>query len=194
MRNRLSLLLVLAACLVAIGALVVVAVDLKPQTASQQVAVGGPFSLTDQDGKPITDVDMKGHPFIVFFGFTHCPDVCPTTLYNLSQALNGLGDDAKEIPALFVTVDPERDTAEVMKRYVSNFNPDIRGVTGDPAAIQAMVKAYRGYAKKVPTEDGDYTMDHTAVVYLMDADGKFIAPLNLQQPTADVVKELRQQI
>jgi protein SCO1/2 len=194
MRNRMSLLIVLAACLVAIGALAVVAVDLKPQAASRQVAVGGPFSLTDEDGKTITDADMKGHPFIVFFGFTHCPDVCPTTLYDLSQALNGLGDDAKNIPALFVTVDPERDTPEVMKRYVSNFNPDIRGVTGDPAAIQAMVKAYRGYAKKVPTEDGDYTMDHTAVVYLMDADGKFIAPLNLQQPTADVVKELRQQI
>jgi protein SCO1/2 len=194
MRNRMSLLIVLAACLVAIGALAVVAVDLKPQAASRQVAVGGPFSLTDQDGKTITDADMKGHPFIVFFGFTHCPDVCPTTLYDLSQALNGLGDDAKNIPALFVTVDPERDTPEVMKRYVSNFNPDIRGVTGDPAAIQAMVKAYRGYAKKVPTEDGDYTMDHTAVVYLMGADGQFISPLNLQRPTAEVVKELREHI
>jgi len=194
MRNRMSLLIVLAACLVAIGALAVVAVDLKPQAASRQVAVGGPFSLTDQDGKTITDADMKGHPFIVFFGFTHCPDVCPTTLYDLSQALNGLGEDAKNIPALFVTVDPERDTPEVMKRYVSNFNPDIRGVTGDPAAIQAMVKAYRGYAKKVPTEDGDYTMDHTAVVYLMGADGQFISPLNLQRPTAEVVKELREHI
>jgi len=194
MRNRMSLLIVLAACLVAIGALAVVAVDLKPQAASRQVSVGGPFSLTDQDGKTITDADMKGHPFIVFFGFTHCPDVCPTTLYDLSQALNGLGDDAKNIPALFVTVDPERDTPEVMKRYVSNFNPDIRGVTGDPAAIQAMVKAYRGYAKKVPTEDGDYTMDHTAVVYLMGADGQFISPLNLQRPTAEVVKELREHI
>jgi len=194
MRNRMSLLIVLAACLVAIGALAVVAVDLKPQAASRQVAVGGPFSLTDQNGKTITDADMKGHPFIVFFGFTHCPDVCPTTLYDLSQALNGLGDDAKNIPALFVTVDPERDTPEVMKRYVSNFNPDIRGVTGDPAAIQAMVKAYRGYAKKVPTEDGDYTMDHTAVVYLMGADGQFISPLNLQRPTAEVVKELREHI
>jgi len=194
MRNRMSLLIVLAACLVAIGALAVVAVDLKPQAASRQVAVGGPFSLTDQDGKTITDADMKGHPFIVFFGFTHCPDVCPTTLYDLSQALNGLGDDAKNIPALFVTVDPERDTPEVMKRYVSNFNPDIRGVTGEPAAIQAMVKAYRGYAKKVPTEDGDYTMDHTAVVYLMGADGQFISPLNLQRPTAEVVKELREHI
>ena len=194
MRNRMSLLIVLAACLVAIGALAVVAVDLKPQAASRQVAVGGPFSLTDQNGKTITDADMKGHPFIVFFGFTHCPDVCPTTLYDLSQALNGLGDDAKNIPALFVTVDPERDTPEVMKRYVSNFNPDIRGVTGDPAAIQAMVKAYRGYAKKVPTEDGDYTMDHTAVVYLMGPDGQFISPLNLQRPTAEVVKELREHI
>ena len=194
MRNRMSLLIVLAACLVAIGALAVVAVDLKPQAASRQVSVGGPFSLTDQDGKTITDADMKGHPFIVFFGFTHCPDVCPTTLYDLSQALNGLGDDTKNIPALFVTVDPERDTPEVMKRYVSNFNPDIRGVTGEPAAIQAMVKAYRGYAKKVPTEDGDYTMDHTAVVYLMGADGQFISPLNLQRPTAEVVKELREHI
>ena len=144
-------------------------------------AVGGPFQLEDQNGKPVTDADMKGRPFLVFFGYTHCPDICPTTLFELSQIMQKLGKDADRTGALFITVDPERDTPAALKDYLSNFDPHLRGLTGDPAAVNAAIKAYRVYAKKVPLKDGDYTMDHTAIVYLMDKDGRFVAPFNLKQ-------------
>jgi len=163
-----------------------------PSPIGQAVAaVGGPFHLEDQNGKPVTDQDMKGHPFLVFFGFTHCPDICPTTLFEISQVLKKLGPDADRTGALFITVDPERDTPSVLKDYLSNFDPHLRGLTGDDAAINVAIKAYRVYAKKVPLENGDYTMDHTAVVYLMDKDGHFIAPFNLKQTpeaAADVLR------
>jgi protein SCO1 len=147
-------------------------------------AVGGPFHLEDQNGKPVSDQDMKGRPFLVFFGFTHCPDICPTTLFDMSQMLKKLGPDADRMGALFITVDPERDTPAALKDYLSNFDPHLRGLTGDQAAVDVAIKAYRVYAKKVPLKDGDYTMDHTAMVYLMDKDGHFVAPFNMQR-TAD---------
>ena len=124
-------------------------------------AIGGPFKLIDQNGKPITDQDMKGRPFLVFFGYTHCPDICPTTLFEMSEVMRALGNDADRIGALFITVDPERDTPAVMKDYLSSFDPHLRGATGDRKAIDAVEKAYRVYAKKVPTDNGDYSMDHT---------------------------------
>jgi protein SCO1/2 len=144
-------------------------------------AVGGPFHLVDQDGKPVSDAEMKGRPFLVFFGFTHCSDVCPTTLFDMSQMLHALGPDAGRIGVLFITVDPERDTSAVLKDYLSSFDPHLRGLTGDPAAVDAALKAYRVYAKKVPLKDGDYTIDHTAVVYLMDKNGRFVAPFNMKR-------------
>jgi protein SCO1 len=153
--------------------------------------VGGPFRLEDQNGKPVTDQDMKGRPFLVFFGFTHCPDVCPTTLFDVSQVLKDLGKDADRTGALFITVDPERDTPAVLKDYLSNFDPHLRGLTGDRTAVDAAIKAYRVYAKKVPLENGDYTMDHTAVVYLMDKDGRFVAPFNLKQTPEAAAEQLR---
>jgi protein SCO1 len=156
-----------------------------PSPIGQAVAgVGGPFHLEDQNGKPFTDRDMKGRPFLVFFGFTHCPDICPTTLFDMSQVLRKLGPDADRTGALFITVDPERDTPAVMKDYLSNFDPHLRGLTGDQASIDAAIREYRVYAKKVPLQGGDYTMDHTAIVYLMDKDGQFVAPFDLKR-TAD---------
>jgi len=154
-------------------------------------AVGGPFHLEDQDGKPFSDTDMKGRPFLIFFGFTHCPDICPTTLFNISQVLRQLGKDADRIGALFITVDPERDTPLALKDYLSNFDPHLRGLTGDPAAVQAAIKAYRVYAKKIPLDNGDYSMDHTAVVYLMDKEGIFVAPFNLKRTPEAEAAELR---
>jgi protein SCO1 len=154
-------------------------------------AVGGPFHLQDQNGRPVSDDDMKGRPFLVFFGFTHCPDVCPTTLFEISQIMQKLGKDADRTGALFITVDPERDTPAALKDYLSSFDPHLRGLTGDPAAVSAAIKAYRVYAKKVPLGNGDYTMDHTAVVYLMDKDGHFVAPLNLKQSPEDAAAQLR---
>lgn len=154
-------------------------------------AVGGPFHLEDQNGKPVSDEDMKGRPFLVFFGFAHCPDVCPTTLFEMSEVIRQLGKDADRIGALFITVDPERDTPAVLKDYLSSFDPHLRGLSGDPAAINAAIKAYRVYAKKIPLEGGDYTMDHTAVVYLMDKDGHFVAPFNLKRSPEAAAAELR---
>jgi protein SCO1/2 len=154
-------------------------------------AVGGPFHLEDQNGVPVTDADMKGRPFLVFFGFTHCPDICPTTLFDMSQVMKALGPDANKIGALFITVDPQRDTPAVIKDYLSNFDPHLRGLTGDQASIDAAVKAYRVYAKKVPLENGDYTMDHTAIVYLMDKDGHFVAPFSTKGTPDAEAAELR---
>jgi protein SCO1 len=154
-------------------------------------AVGGPFHLEDQNGAPVTDADMKGRPFLVFFGFTHCPDICPTTLFDMSQIMKALGPDADKIGALFITVDPQRDTPAVIKDYLSNFDPHLRGLTGDQASIDAAVKAYRVYAKKVPLENGDYTMDHTAIVYLMDKDGHFVAPFSTKGTPDTEAAELR---
>jgi len=154
-------------------------------------AVGGPFHLEDQNGRPVSDEDMKGRPFLVFFGFTHCPDVCPTTLFDISEVLKRLGKDADRTGAIFITVDPERDTPAVLKDYLSNFDPHLRGLTGDASAVEAALRAYRVYAKKVPLSGGDYTMDHTAVVYLMDKDGRFVAPFNLKRTPQAAADDLR---
>jgi protein SCO1/2 len=156
-------------------------------------AIGGPFQLIDQNGKPITDQDMKGRPFLVFFGFTHCPDICPTTLFDVSELMRVLGKDADRAGALFITVDPERDTPAVMKDYLASFDPHLRAATGDVAAIEAAEKAYRVYAKKVPSDKdkGDYSMDHTALVYLMDKQGRFVAPFNLKRSPEVSAAELR---
>ncbi|HEY6383179.1 MAG TPA: SCO family protein [Pseudolabrys sp.] len=154
-------------------------------------AIGGPFKLIDQNGNTITDADIKGRPFLVFFGFTRCPDVCPTTLFDVSEVMRALGKDADRTGALFITVDPEHDTPAVIKDYLSSFDPHLRGATGDRAAVDAVEKAYRVYAKKVPTESGDYTMDHTALVYLMDKQGRFVAPFSLKRRPEDAAADLR---
>ena len=154
-------------------------------------AIGGPLNLEDQNGKPFTDAEMKGRPFLVFFGFTHCPDICPTTLFEMSQMMKALGPDADRVGALFITVDPERDTPKVLKDYLSSFDPHLHGLTGNQAQINAAIKEYRVYAKKVPLENGDYTMDHTAVVYLMDKDGRFVAPFNISRTPEAEAADLR---
>jgi protein SCO1/2 len=173
------------------GAIMFVTGRAPSPIGSASAAVGGPFHLEDQNGKPVSDQDLKGHPFLVFFGFTHCPDVCPTTLFDISEVLRKLGPDADRAGAVFITVDPERDTPAAIKDYLSNFDPHLRGLTGDQASVNAAIKAYRVYAKKVPLENGDYTMDHTAVVYLMDKDGHFIAPFNLKRPPEQAAADLR---
>ena len=153
--------------------------------------IGAPFRLEDQSGKPVSEQDLQGRPYLVFFGYTHCPDVCPATLFEISEVMRALGRDADRAGALFITVDPERDTPAVLKDYLSNFDPHLRGLTGDPAAVAAALKAYRVYAKKVPLDGGDYTMDHTAMVYLMDKDGRFVAPFNLKQTPEAAAAQLR---
>ena len=138
-------------------------------------AVGGPFALQTGDGRTVTDRDMLGEPFLVFFGYTHCPDVCPTTLAQISQVLTALGPDTK-LKVLFITVDPERDTPKVVKDYAASFYPGMIGLTGTPEQVTAAEKAYKVYAAKArPTSDGIYTVDHSSIIYLMGTDGRFLA-------------------
>ena len=162
-----------------------------PGETTRPSSVGGPFRLLDHNGRLVTDANFKGHPFLVFFGFTHCPDICPTALFEMSEVLKRLGPDADKTAALFISVDPERDTPEKLKDYVSSFHPRIFGLTGTPAEIEAVTKAYRAYAKKVPLEGGDYTMDHSAIVYLMDKEGRFVAPFNLKRSAEQAAADLK---
>ncbi|HEY7459848.1 MAG TPA: SCO family protein [Xanthobacteraceae bacterium] len=187
------ILAMLAAFLAGAAALAGVTLVLWPRepAATRVSDVGGAFKLTDHNGHAVTEADFKGKPFLVFFGFTHCPDVCPTALFDMSEALRRLGPDADRARALFITVDPERDTPEKLKQYLSSFDPRIVGLTGTPDEIAAVTKTYKVYAKKVPTEGGDYTMDHSAIVYLMDRQGRFVAPFNLKRPADQAAADLR---
>ena len=148
------------------------------------------FRMTS-DGKPVTAQDFKGKVVALFFGYTHCPDVCPTSLFEISEVLRAMGKDADKVNAVFISVDPERDTPATMKDYLSSFDPHLQGLSGDPAEIAKVITSYRVYAKKVPTKDGDYTMDHTALVYLMDRDGRFVSPFNLKRSPEEAATELK---
>ncbi|EIG60743.1 SCO family protein [Bradyrhizobium canariense] len=158
---------------------------------AQPAAIGGPFQLTDQNGKPVTDKNLKGKPTLIFFGYTHCPDVCPTSLFEISEVLRAMGKDADKVNAVFISVDPERDTPGTMKDYLSSFDPHLEGLSGDPAETAKVITSYRVYAKKVPTKDGDYTMDHTALIYLMDRDGRFVSPFNLKRTPEEAAVDLK---
>jgi protein SCO1/2 len=154
-------------------------------------AIGGPFQLTDQSGQTVTEKNLVGRPTLIFFGFTHCPDVCPTELFQISEVLRAMGTDADRVNAYFVSVDPERDTRAAMKDYLSSFDPHLKGLTGDPSAVAKVISDYRVYAKKVPLKDGDYTMDHTALIYLMGRDGKFVSPFRLDRKPEEAAADLK---
>jgi protein SCO1/2 len=197
MSDRLYRLLVpLVALVLGAGVLVAVAVvTLRP--AGQETrpsAVGGPFALVSHEGKAVTERDFLGVPHLVFFGFTHCPDVCPTKLFEISEVLRAAGERGGGLRALFITVDPERDSPEVLKDYLGSFDERIVGLTGDRAAVDAAVRAYRGFARKTPLPDGGYTMEHTSLVYLMDKNGRFVSALNLERPPAQAAQELLQRL
>src|SRR5215467_8543616 len=177
-----------------IGVIVFVGGRFSEAGAIQAAAIGGPFRLIDQDGQPFSDQDLKGKTFLVFFGFTHCPDICPTTLFEMSEIMRDLGPEADRTAALFISVDPERDTPQAMKDYMSSFDPHVRGLTGDAAALAAVAKAYRVYYRKVPVDGGDYTMDHTAIVYLMDKEGRFVSPFNMKRTAEVAATELRKHL
>lgn len=182
-------LLVLLLSLALLGTASAVFLWQKTVPTTQASLIGGPFTLTATDGRTVTDADFKGHPFLVFFGYTHCPDVCPTTLFSLSQVLKALGPDTK-LKVLFVTVDPARDTPKDMKDYLANFDPRIIGLSGNEAQTRAIERAYRVYAKKVPGQGSDYSMDHTSIIYLMDKDGRFVSAFNLDQPAKTAAAQL----
>jgi protein SCO1/2 len=158
--------------------------------ATMAADIGGPFTLTDQDGKTVTDADYAGQWKLVFFGFTSCPEVCPTTLNRIALTLKALGPLGDKLHPLFITVDPERDTPEVMKSYTQAFDKRITGLTGTPAQIDAVVKAYRAFYQKVP-QGNDYTMDHSTLIYVMRPDGKYDMLLRYDDTPTDMAEKLR---
>ena len=156
--------------------------------------IGGPFTLIDHNGRTVTENEFAGRPTLVFFGFTSCPDVCPTALWNVTELLRQVGDDARDLRVLFISVDPERDTPAKMKDYVSNFDARVVGLTGTLEQVAASAKAYRAYFKKVVQEGGNYTMDHTATVYMMDRNGKFRGTIDVHQAKDASLAKLRRLI
>jgi len=165
-----------------------------PQSGSKTTgiaSIGGPFELVSHEGETVTEAALKGSPSVVFFGFTHCPEICPTTLSDISGWLDALGDEGKDIKSFFVTVDPERDNPDVMKDYVTSFSDRIVGLTGETDKVSKVLKSYRIYSNKVRLGDGDYTMDHTASVILLDSDGKFVSTVSYGELEETAVNKLR---
>jgi protein SCO1/2 len=154
-------------------------------------SVGGPFALVDDTGVPVTDKTLAGKPYAMYFGYTYCPEFCPTTLLDLSRWIKQLGPDADKLNYVFVTVDPERDTPELMHTYLSSFDKHIRGFTGTPDQIARIAKEYRVYYEKVPQDDGTYAMDHSTVMYLMEANGAFDTIIPYQEDDAAAVAKLK---
>jgi len=160
-------------------------------TSTGIAAIGGPFELTSHRGETVDNARLAGKPYLAFFGFTHCPDVCPTTLFELTDFMRELGPAADRFNVLFFTVDPERDTQDLLAQYMTAFDERILALRGSREQTDAVVKAFAAYARKVPVEGGQYTMDHTAVVYLMDAEGRLIGTLDMHEPRETRMQKLR---
>jgi cytochrome oxidase Cu insertion factor (SCO1/SenC/PrrC family) len=162
----------------------------------KQPTIGGPFSLVDQDGRKFTDADLKGKPTLLYFGYTFCPDVCPTSLLLMENAAEKLGPDGpKKVNLVFITIDPERDTPKLLKGYVTNFGPTIEGLTGTPDQIAAVAHAYRVYYQKVPSKDGSpYLMDHSSIVYLLDSRGRFVTHFTHETKAETITTALQREL
>jgi len=164
---------------------------LRAQVQSGATKIGGPFTLVDDTGAQVSEADLKGKPTVMYFGYTFCPEVCPTTLTDLVQWMQMIGRDADRLNYVFVTVDPERDTPKVMHDYVSAFDPRIRGLTGTSEQIAKVTKEYGVYYKRISTSDGGYVMDHSAVLYMMDQNVRFVGVIRYQEDTAKAVAKLK---
>ena len=181
------------ACLIV---LLVASTSLTGSAVRSAATIGGPFQLIDGQGASVSERSFPGKYTLVYFGYTLCPDVCPTTLADLSDALDKLGPKGNQIQPIFITVDPRRDTARVMKQYVAAFSPRLVGLTGSPGEIAAVAREYRVYYAEHRTGPGpdDYTMDHSSILYLMAPDGSFIAPIRADQDgpamAADIARHL----
>jgi protein SCO1/2 len=187
MKNiRVALWIVVAIALFAAGAIAVTGLPFLKRGEVAAVTpgapLGGSFQLVDDKGAPVSEKIFRDKPSITLFGFTHCPDVCPTGLSQMGVWAEELGPDVDKVRFVFVTVDPERDTVEAMHEYLSAFDAPVTGVTGDPAAVHAMTKDYKIFSRKVPLDGGDYTMDHTASMILQDAKGDFVGTISPEEP------------
>jgi len=177
-----------------VGAFLALSLHETPRGAAGTLlasAIGGPFRLVDQNGKTVTDGDLKGKWSLVYFGYTHCPDACPTALNDISIALDELGPKRDAVRPVFITVDPERDTAEVLKAYVTSFDAPIMALTGTPEEIAQAAKEYRVYYAKHPEAGGDYSMDHSSVIYVMDPEGRFTASFTHENTPEDIAERLK---
>jgi len=192
--------LVLAAALLAgfailgTGAFVALELHGNPRGAAGTLlgsAIGGPFKLVDQNGRMVTNTDLEGKWLLVYFGYTHCPDACPTALNNIALALDDLGIEKKEVRPVFITIDPERDTSQALKDYVAAFGAPILALTGNDAAIAQAAGEYRVYYQKHPEAGGDYSMDHTSIIYVMDPKGRFTASFTGEDPPAEIAARLK---
>ena len=154
-------------------------------------AIGGPFQLVDQNGRTVTEADLRGKWSLIYFGYTHCPDACPTTLNEIAIALDDLGPKRDAVRPVFITVDPERDTPEVLKSYVTSFDAPILALTGTPEAVAQAAKYYRVYYAKHPEPGGDYSMDHSSVIYVMDPEGRFTATFTPESSPEDIAARLK---
>lgn len=162
--------------------------------ANGEATVGGPFALSDQNGVIRRDEDFRGKHMLVFFGFTYCPDVCPTTLAVLKAALEKIGGKADRVVPIFITVDPERDTPAVLKPYLEAFGSRFVGLTGSVADVTAAAKAYRVYFQKRPQDGGSYLMDHSGIIYLMGPDGKYVTHYTLEQGPDGIAEDLAKRL
>ena len=162
--------------------------------APAAAAVGGPFVLTDQNGHPFGDRDLRGRWVLLYFGYTYCPDVCPTTLALMGAALEKLGPGAARIVPVFVSIDPARDTPPVMKAYVGQFGPRFVGLTGSAQDIAKVAHNYRVYYQKQPLKGGSYAMDHSSAIYLLDPEGRFVKAYDDQAGAAALAADLRKEI
>ena len=160
----------------------------------KQAAVGGPFTLVDPRGRPVNSSSFDGKPFVIAFGFTHCPEICPATLVHMGGWIEALGPDADKMRFAFVSVDPERDTPERMAEYMEAFDPRIIGLTGTPEQVADSARAYRVYVRKVDTGDGDYTVDHSTLTYVMDAKGRFLSMIAYSEERDKAIAKLKQAI
>jgi protein SCO1 len=184
--------ILIAAAAITVAGLGYIYLNRQGPEAAGGIAIGGPIHLTDQNGAKFDSASLTGKPYAVFFGYTHCPDVCPTTLSDIAQATDAIGDQAKDFTTLFVTIDPERDTVPVLKDYMSNFTAKAIGLTGTPDEVAAAAKEFRVYYKKVPTSDGGYSMDHTAVLYLMDRHGEFRSIISYAEDHDAYVRKIKE--
>jgi protein SCO1/2 len=193
MLGRMRIVLWVLVAIAAIGVIVLALRPPAPQSSTEMPlnSIGGPFTLTGSDGRPFSSARLNGKPAAIFFGFTNCPDVCPTTLARLSKLRRqlGKGDDAFSI--VFITVDPERDRPEDVGRYAGLFGTQVIGLTGSPADIERVKKQFGVYSAKAPQPDGGYSVDHTATVLLMDRNGKFVATLSPEEGDAVALDKLR---
>ncbi len=159
--------------------------------APAAAAIGGPFNMVDQNGRPVTEHDLLGRPSAIFFGYTFCPEVCPNTLVRFGHWLKVLGPAGDRLNVVFVTVDPKRDTPRQMRDYLTSFDPRIRGFTGSAAEVDRMAKAYGVYYARVPQRGGGYSVDHSASIYLMDAGGRFVEPIGYGESEDQALASLR---